>query len=724
MDEPLVLKCKYKTDIFSGNGGFTICGYNDIENDRFVIIKGYNLPTNKRITYQFTVVKRNHPKYKTSYDMLSYEECSDCTNVEKYLGSGIIKGIGPVLAKRLYEEFGDDILNILENDIDKIKGIKGITPAKLENIRLEYVEKKGIREVANYLVPLGISATFVNKIYGKYGASCLSTIKENPYVLADIKGISFEMADRVGRAENIPLDNKNRISAAAIQIIKNEMVSGSVCIEVIRFCEMLVKTLATPLINRGNVQKIVTDMINEKTIMFRRKQNGMYIYIPNVAQKEMELAMDIVRMVTENPVREVPNIDYLIDKHSGGIILDETQRQAIRDAVTLPFSVITGGPGTGKTTIVSIIDKIMENEFDAENVYMAPTGRATRRMEDSIGKPAGTIHSTCGVRKDSYDLLPDEEMEITGEMAVVDEAGFMDMYIAHRLFSMLHTKSVVLVGDIDQLESVEAGAVLRDIINSGIIKVNYLKNCHRQADESTILDNVYRIHDGNAEMKKADDFMMFPEYDMEHIQMLMAEAYVKEVKEHGILNVACLCPFKKYAAGVNEMNRILQERINPFSPDKAETKGINCIFRVGDPVMHLINDLDVNNGDVGIITDIEVKDDNAVIFVNYYNKVTKRYTKDDLEELSLAYASTIHKAQGSEYPVVITCLTSFHKLMFKRSIPYTVFSRASQKVYFFGETKAIKEAVDIIGKDTRTTMLCENIIREYGKATGGWICTA
>jgi len=725
MQQTVQFKGTFKFEKYTDNNGYSVCLYKNLSSNKNVTCRGYNLPKSFNVLYVFTVVEKNHPKYGFQYEVISYEEDISSIDVKEYLTKGFIKGIGPATAKKIYEKFGEDTLRVIDEEIEKLSEVKGISKKTIEKIKMEYSQKKQGRDLSLYLHSFGFTAAKVNRIIKDYPELTVEKIRTNPYILLRISGITFEVVDHMAMSEGRPEDCVERIEAAAVYVIKTYMQSGSVCMPIEEFCAEFVRILNTSLVNRDNVVGITIKLIEEKRLIFRKTADGSkkYIYLPHVARIEQELKNSILRIALNGKAREIKNLDGLIDKYAP-FSLDDSQRQAVKDALTLPFSIITGGPGTGKTTILKIVDAITEYELRKENIYLAPTGRAARRMAESIGKPASTIHHGLGIMgsRDEEDFTYEYEEDcnvLDCEMVSVDEAGCVDMFLMNKLLGNIETGTrICLVGDVEQLESVKPGSVLRDIINSGIVKVNYLEYCHRQEECSSIMQNVLRIKKGITEMQTGTDFEIIESMNIEDVHDMMVNKYIEKVKEKGLLNVACICPFKDHKAGVREMNTELQARLNQ---SYIEVKGIGCVFKVGDPVMHLFNTDNLSNGDVGIITNIEEAGKDSVIEVTYYGTHKQLYKGDEIEGITLAYAITLHKAQGSEYPVVITCLTKFHQRMLRRSIPYTAFSRASEEDCFIGDKDALRIAIENYNPESRKTMLAYDLQRAYARANSQWV---
>lgn len=700
--------------------GYTVNLGKVVDTQEKVTLVGFYIPKIKKVTFKYYGKWESHPQHGKQFIVESFEEVAESeSEIIAYLASGIIKGIGQKTAERIYAEFGQRSLTIIEKDPEQLLKIKGITEKKLSLITKSFSDSILMQNIARYLLPFGISQNITRKVFEKFGSNALSILKSNPYRLCEIKGITFVTADRVGLKENIFAGDPNRIEKCIEYVIEQYEQKGHTCVEQNELGKAVMKALNSSMVNAKMIEENTIRMIKEKKLTYKTlyfeingiKQRNVFIALSTTYEKESEIAQDIVRLKYE-PKKEIPNIDALINEAEEHfrINLSPEQKKAVKEALCNPCTVITGGPGTGKTTIIKVISYIYKklNKFNAMT-FMAPTGRAARRITETTGYSASTIHSkmkiNCGFTSDYEEY--DEELEIYSSLVVIDETSMADIFIMHKLMKNIRKGcTTILVGDVNQLPSVGAGALLRDVINSTVVPVIRLKQIFRQAESSNIILNADKIVKGDSNLCMGEDFKIHEETDLECIQTLMAQDYKKSIELYGVENVICLCPYKEGFAGVFEMNKLLQKMINPKDKKKNEINYSGYTFRENDIVMHhMTNEECISNGDIGIVTGIEIIEDEINVTVAFLHGVTEIYTKDTLENLTLAYALTVHKSQGAEYKKVITCLTEAHGPMLKRNFPYTGFTRAKEEVSFYGTRKALKRAIENNAVDIRNTML-------------------
>lgn len=695
--------------------GYSVSKFRDIESNKTITCRGYDLPDNKNMTYNFIVEEVNDKEYGHQYDVKSYSEYIEESEsgILTYLSSGIIKGIGKKTAERIFDKFGLNSLDILENNPEKLLEIKGITEGKLEKIIDSYQENHIPKELAEVLVGDKFSPKITVAIYKKFKKEAYSMISMNPYVICQVKGVSFAMADSLRQKFNISKLDQNRIDAAIIESIKLNFYSGKVGItmfDLIRYTASLTGINDAKLIKNSILQNIRSGNITYKKIEDGGKIY-QYIYTTSIKQAEESLAVNISRKLRQKKDYS-KKAEEIINTTSFDVVLDDSQKKAVIGAFKNGISIITGGPGTGKTTTIktiSIIDKMIhenDNQF-----FMAPSGRAARRITESSGISAKTIHSAFNLRasdNETIEKYQNEDTKLKDSLVIVDEFSMVDMFLALALFERTDKCRLVLVGDPNQLPSVGAGNVLKDMIKSGVVPTYNLTYTHRQSEGSTIGKNANLMQTGGEEFEEADDFICDYGKTMEEIEDAIVDIYLKEKKENPERSIAVLCPYKNYAAGMNKINKRLQAAINPGGP---EFKGIgDTVFHIKDPVMHVLtNTEDAVNGDVGIVEYIGQGDDDLCVEVEYPDpekNFKKQYISKDINQLALAYAMTIHKSQGSEYDTVITLLTAFHKNFVARNIPYTAITRAKKKVYFFSDDKeTVRRAINNNSTEDRNTLL-------------------
>lgn len=696
--------------------GYSVSKYRNLETDKTVTCKGYNLPDNKAMSYDFIVEEVEDKKYGKQYEVKSFSEYIEESKdgILTYLSSGVIKGIGKKTAEKIFEKFGLNSLDILENNPEKLLEIKGITKGKLDKIIDSYQENHIPKELAELLVGDRFSPRITVAVYKKFKKDAYQMICLNPYVLCQVKGISFMMADSLREKLGIDMLDPNRITQAILESVKLNFYSGKVGItmkELILYTSKLTGINDYKLIKSYILQNIRMGDLTYKKVESDGKIY-QYIYTNTIKQAEEALAVNISRKLKRKKDYS-KKAEEIINTTSFDIVLDESQKQAVIGAFKSGVTIIKGGPGTGKTTTIrtiAIIDKMIhEND---NQIFLAPTGRAARRITESSGYKARTIHNGLGLRPSDNETIDtyqnDEDEKIENSLIIVDEFSMVDMFLALALFENTENCRFIIVGDPNQLPSVGAGNVLRDMIESGVIPTYTLTYVHRQAEGSTIGKNANLMQTGGEEFEEAKDFICDYGKSMQEIENAIVKTYLDEREKNPEKSMVVLCPYKNYEAGMHMVNKRLQEAINPYGQ---EFKGAgDVVFRIGDPVMHVqTNTEDAVNGDVGTVVYIGQGEEDYCVEVEYPTadgSFRKQYISKDISQLALAYAMTVHKSQGSEYDTVITLLTSAHRNFVTRNIPYTAITRAKKKVYFFSDSKAtIKRAIENNNTEDRHTLL-------------------
>lgn len=723
----MFVKFKYRV-YYDESSGYSVCQYRDIESGRKVTCVGTNLPVIKNISYNFVTEEFSTAKYGKSYRVISWEEYVNRTeeDIVAYLSSGLFAGISKKAAQSIYSAFGEDTISVLDNDIDKLIAVPGIGKKTLEKIKKSYIEKRASREIAAKLIKYGISVNAVNRVYEAYKSDAIRIIEEEPYELCSIRGITFLMADRVAKDNHFSEDSYERVKAASNYVLTEDMIYGNVCMPKKDYAIKLIQVLNTSKITKKNILDFVLRMIKDGTVRYNKRITPAgkkeFFYFPMTYKTERDKAVRIKSLLTL-PKKSVPDIDVLIDKYAGDIKLDDTQREAVRTGVTEPLFVITGGPGTGKTTILKIIAQINKelNGGNDSNVFLSPTGRAARRITESTGFPAKTIHAALGLGIVDDERFADEkgfhEECLKGVNVIVDEASMIDLWTMSGLLRNLKDSTLGLVGDTDQLPSVRCGSILRDLIKCGVIPCVQLNTIHRQsADALNICENAHNIKNGRHVLGIGDDFHIIEAESLEKAESELVGAALQQIYLYGSENVKVLCPFKKGVCGVYRVNSILQGVLNP-SMEGFELRIPNdMLLREGDPVMQLKNIEEAANGDVGYVT--EITDDEVKVLFPGENPAVIEYSYTDArEQLTLAYATTVHKSQGSEFDSVVLCLTPKHGLMKKRNILYTGITRGKHQVTLIGTYDAFYESIDNNMIEDRHSMLSE-LISQSGDDKG------
>jgi len=663
---------------------------------------------------------KHDSRYGRQFSASEYTETVPATaaGIEKYLGSGLIKGIGPVYARKIVDYFKEDTLRVIEEETDCLKEIEGIGEKRLEMIKNAWQEQKEIKNVMLFLQSSGVSTAYAVKIYKTYGNESISVVKNNPYRLADdVWGIGFKTADKI--AQDLGYDRESFVRCrSGIKYVLGELSDNGHCFAT---REQLIQEAVKILeVDDKLVESTLEWMIEEKAVIREYLQdededededdeNKEAIYLPPLYYCEKGAAEKIKSILGgQNPLVQ-ENVDKAIEKlqREQGLVYDDLQKEAIKSAAGSRFMVLTGGPGTGKTTITMAIIRIFK-QMNRRVMLAAPTGRAAKKMSEATGMEAKTVHRLLeyspagGYQKHS-------ENPLACDVLVVDEASMLDIVLAYHLFRAVPEHAVVvLVGDVDQLPSVGPGNVLRDIISSGAVRVIQLKKIFRQARGSNIITNAHRINRGQMPYLKGgknNDFFFIEEEDssrvVEIIKSLCTWRLPRYYRVDPLKDLQVLCPMQRGDTGAQNLNLLLQESLN------TSTVGINyggTSYLRGDKVMQVKNNYEKNifNGDIGIITGINREDKTLVI---EFDGRKVEYDSTELDEVTLAYATTIHKGQGSEFRLVVAPLTMQHYIMLQRNLLYTCVTRAKQVLVLVGSKKAIGMAVSNNRVQQRNTCL-------------------
>lgn len=655
-----------------------------------------------------------HQKFGRQFHIQQYEiqEPTSRNGLIKYLSSGLIKGIGPTYAQKLVDYFGTDILTIIDQSPEHLNQVPGIGPKRVEQIQQGWVLQKNVASIMVFLQDKGISSAFALKIYKKYGQDSVAIIQQNPYRLAqEIWGIGFKSADALAQKLGIDVYSANRIKAGILHGISQEANNGHLyCLlnelkqNTVQLLE-LDATQAEPIIKYA-----LHELYNTHTISLITHNNEHYIALASSYATEKGIAAHLKRL------QEYPSI-HSFDRETlyhqlrtdDTISLNEDQIHGVLSCLNHKVTIITGGPGTGKTTLIKTLLTILQNH-KVRFKLAAPTGRATKRMMEGTGRFAETLHRLLEFDVSTMKFNHHERNALPLDFLIVDEASMIDVFLAHSLLKALpHTAHLILLGDIDQLPSVGAGNFLQDIIASETIACIRLTHIFRQAQDSLIITNAHRINQGEFPTSSAPssrkDFIFIPENEPENMQHHLHECFTKKLAQHGISKQDCtvLVPMNRGIAGTIAINHYLQQLLNP------QPNGLQhgpTTFKVGDKAMQIRNNYDKNifNGDTGIIQDIALED--RTLVVNYHDNLIT-YEHDELDELVLAYALSIHKSQGSEYAAVIVPIFMQHFMLLQRNLLYTAITRAKKLCIFIGQSKAIGMAIANNKSTVRRTFLKE-----------------
>ncbi|MCD8074389.1 MAG: ATP-dependent RecD-like DNA helicase [Lachnospiraceae bacterium] len=685
---------------------------------------GEELPGEAGITLELEGVWKN-TGYGMQFAVKSFQVKLPTTSegICKYLSSGLIKGIGPVTAGRIVERFGEDTFRVFEEEPERLLEVRGITQTKLSEMADGYKKSIAVRELMVYLAPMGATPRMVSLIQERFGSAAVGIVKTDPYRLCEVKGFGFLTVDPIAvKSRDFRADDPGRIRAAIRYVLSEAEGEGHLFLYATEIVERV-----SLLLNHKNrygtvTDKAIKDAGNEMVYQDRElvAGGGSSVYAKKAYEAEAEAARHLARLARFQP-KPVEIEPYLkrAEKKTG-IVPDEKQREAVRMVFRNGVSIITGGPGRGKTTVIKLIIEVQEAIcHDALILLCAPTGRARRKMFESTGYPALTIHKALNLTGEAGEEAWNERGMLSDDLVVADESSMLDMHLACQLFRSVKAGArLVLVGDQDQIQSVGPGAVFRELIASGVIPVVTLDTCFRQGEHSTISGNADRINQGDTHLKQDDSFRIYTVTDDEAAAEKISEVYRAEWAAHGknADEIQVLSPLKKDTlAGADALNQVLREIVNPVSPGKQQVKHGGRIFQVGDKVMQLQNADDVANGDTGTVTRITRDGGKYSMEVDFGDGRRIAYKPDDSWPLTHAYAMTVHKAQGSEYDTVILPMLPCFRRMLRRNIFYTAVTRAKKKVILIGSRKAIYMAIKINDTQKRNTMLSYRVRDAFQK---------
>ena len=680
---------------------------------------------------------KEHPLYGEQLQVEQYELLApeDETAMERYLGSGAIKGIGAAMAARIVRRFKGDTFRIIEEEPERLAEVKGISEKKAIEISAQMEEKKDLRQAMMFLTQYGISVPLAVKIYQQYGNRTYQVVEENPYRLADdISGIGFKIADEIASRIGIHTDSDYRIRSGLLYVLLQATGEGHTCLpkdDLLHRASALLgveeEQMETQLMNLCMDRKLVMKEQNRKVMVWY----GQYYYMElNVAKMLHDLNLEC-EMEESQIVKKLSKVEK-----QASITLDEMQRKAVVEAVKNGVLVITGGPGTGKTTTINAIIRYFETE-DMEILLAAPTGRAAKRMTEATGWEAVTIHrllELSGVPSDDRSTASferNEENPLEADVIIIDEMSMVDIFLMNALLKAVSVGTrLILVGDINQLPSVGPGCVLKDIIRAGSCPVVQLTRIFRQASQSDIIVNAHKINRGEHVTldNKSRDFFFLQRQDP-NVILRVVLALVQEKMPRYVdarpTDIQVLTPMRKGSLGVENLNEMLQRYLNPPSPEKNEKETARGRFREGDKVMQIKNNYQIEwearnrygiaidkgtgifNGDMGIVQQIDLLAETMEVLFDDYRTVT--YSFQMLEELELAYAVTIHKSQGSEYPAVVIPLLTGPRMLMNRNLLYTAVTRARSCVTLVGSPETFAQMIDNASEQTRYSGLYDRI---------------
>ena len=646
---------------------------------------------------------------------LSVVQPTSVVGIERFLASGAVKGIGPATAAKIVDMFGEDTLDIMGNYPERLAKVRGISAKKAVAIGEAYKELSGLRELMMFLEANGVSSGYAARLQAVYGNTAITRIKENPYCLArDIDGIGFKTADRIALAMGWEHDAPQRLAAGLFYALEQSTSVGHTCVPE----ELLVRETARALVvAAADVQEVFSALLEHDLMRTEEVGGTRLVYQETLYRAEVETARRLLYLRDQaKPITRV-NADEVIARweREAGITLAAEQRQAIYASLEHGVFVLTGGPGTGKTTVVKGILNVLK-QAGCRILLAAPTGRAARRLSESAEHPASTVHRLleCQPSSDGLCFNKNDEDPLDAEAIIVDEASMLDIRLVYYLLKAVQGGCrLIFVGDVDQLPSVGPGNVLKDIIRSGRMPVVRLENVFRQAEVSPIVLNAHKINRGQMpEFTPGEqgEFALMEFTDENQAADFVARRYAELTMNGDWRSVQVLTPMHKNPCGVQNLNKLLQKYLNPPAPNKAELNIPGNVLRVGDKVMQIRNNYekDVFNGDIGRVIRIVGKSA-TVDFPERPEGDHVTYTESEVEELQLAYAMSVHKSQGSEYPYVILLMVRSHYIMLQRNLLYTAVTRAKERVLIVGSKNAVRTAVENDKTRRRYSLLAERL---------------
>ncbi len=645
-------------------------------------------------------------KYGKQFQASSYytKQPSTLVGIERYLGSGLVRGIGKTMASRIVGHFGMDSLEVIEAHPERLKEVEGIGPVRSKRIQEAWIEQREIKEVMIFLQAHGISTTYAVRIYKKYGNVAIAVVKDNPYQLAmDIFGIGFKTADKIASNLGIASDSAQRIEAGVLFVMGELADQGNVYFP---DNELVVRVAEVLQLTAGLIEKSIGALIAKEHLVQETISEQNLLFLTSLHVCESMAAARITRIL------KAPKRDLTIDVEKAiawfedqtQVELGTKQRDAVRKAVSSKILVITGGPGTGKTTVLNAVIRILEKK-GRRILLCAPTGRAAKRMTETSGRQASTIHRLLEFNPKTQRFERDSEHPLDADLLVVDEASMLDVVLFYSLVKAVpYPCQIIFVGDVDQLPSVGPGNVLKDLIHSGAVQVVVLDEIFRQAQRSLIVLNAHRVNhgqlplsslavDGEVTSQENKDFHFIERADPEKMLATLEELVAVRIpKRYGfdpVDGIQVLTPMHKGVLGVSNLNARLQVLLNPEG--ESMTRGAS-VYRVGDKVMQIRNnyDLEVFNGDLGRVIGLNPEERELEVSIDGRSV---RYGMAELDELVLAYACSIHKSQGSEYPAVVIPVHTQHYAMLQRNLLYTAITRGRSLVVLLGSRRAVAIAV-------------------------------
>ena len=731
-----VERIKYRNE----ENGYTVLSLTD-EGEEYTLVGNFHYISEGEMV-EATGPMTEHPVYGEQMTVETYEikAPEDTAAMERYLGSGAVKGIGAALAARIVRRFKADTFRIMEEEPERLSEVKGISEKMAMAISEQVEEKKEMRQAMMFLQEYGISMSLAVKIYQEYGPRLYTVIKENPYQLADdIAGVGFKMADEIAKRVGIFTDSDFRIKSGVLYTLLQATGNGHTYLPE---TDLLSQASELLRVEPQSIEKHLMDMQIDKRLVIRESEGVRVVYASQYYYMEMGVARMLhdLNIRGREPEEKIRKKLLQIQKEES-IELDEKQVQAVVEAVNSGLRIITGGPGTGKTTTINTIIRYFESE-EMEILLAAPTGRAAKRMTEATGYEARTIHRLLEIsgmpgdeRSIGMHFERNEENPLDADAVIIDETSMVDIHLMQSLLKAVNPGTrLILVGDVNQLPSIGPGNVLKDVIEAGCFNVVMLTRIFRQASQSDIVVNAHKINAGETVPlgKKSNDFLFIKRDDPNMIINAMITLVQKKLPGYvgaDPYDIQIMTPMRKGALGVERLNTILQEYLNPPDKSKLEKESGGVTFRVGDKVMQIKNNYNIEwevrnkygipvdkgtgiyNGDIGIIREINLFAE--LVTVEFDEGRMVEYSFKQMEELELAYAITIHKSQGSEYPAVVIPIFSGPKMLMTRNLIYTAVTRARACVCLVGVPEVFQAMVDNEMEQRRYSGLRERICEIY-----------
>ena len=714
------------------NEEITIVGYLPF------IVEGDNL----KVTGNYV----EHKEYGTQFKVTTFEKImpENIEALEKYLASGAIKGIGEATAKRIIKTFGEETIEILKNDPKKLALVKGISEEKAQKISDNFLENQEMWKIVGFLEKFHIGAQHAKKVYEKLGVNSIEKIKEDPYLLIEIaRGVDFRQIDQMAIRIGITTDNDRRVQTGIKYGLIKSTNNGNSCVLETNLIEYVQSLLD---VNSETIEDNLIELKTKGEIVYELREKEEWVYLTRFYETEQEIAYRLKKLEQSKNVKEIKNVESALRKieKESDIELSEKQKEAIEEINRNNVLIITGGPGTGKTTIIKTIIDIYE-ERGKKVILAAPTGRAAKKMTEATGKEASTLHRLLCIGKLDDDGIYQRHDEFQGEpidadVIVVDELSMVDMFVMNYLLKCVYQGTkLVLVGDIDQLPSVGPGSILKDLIESETIQTVHLDKIFRQAAKSKIILNAHRVNKGEPFLSKDDieqetnkDFFYIKHKSQEEILREVISLCTGRLAKFGnydfFQNIQILTPTKKGLLGTKELNKELQAYLNPNLDGRPEKSNSGAIYRTGDRIMQIKNNYDMTwdrenddgkteygegifNGEFGTITEINEK--NKIVEVKFDDNKVAWYEFSELDQIEHSYAITIHKSQGSEFDVVIMVAPVAAPMLLTRNLLYTGITRAKKLLIIIGTDNVVDYMIQNVDSKKRNTGLKQKIIKEF-----------